>query len=232
MIFDLEKRVLITKDSLEPSALNDVSSNNSPAVKIKEASPPLSLAEGSNFITAEDENKLQYSNGEKWEPQQLSPRHREMMRRIIEGATYIEIAESMGVSSQSIMLVANSEIFKTELNKLEAEKDFQVIRRAEELSNEALDLLKLKMRKAKSEALQASCADKILGIAGYSKIEKKQLQVISGEDVIRELNRRNRERESERINSTQFGTNGTSRETSRKISSGREIEIPAVAVNE
>lgn len=140
-------------------------------------------------LSAEDENKP----AGQWAPKELRPRHREMMRRILEGATYVEIAEEMGLSTQSVMLVCSSAIFKEELRILDSELNLNVIRRAEELSNEALDKLKVLMRKAKSESLQASCAERVLGIAGYSKIEKKQVQVISGEDVIRELNRRRRE---------------------------------------
>lgn len=141
------------------------------------------------ILSADDETK---PTG-KWAPKQLSPRHREMMRRILEGATYIEIASEMGISTQSVMLVCSSAIFKEELMKLESELNLDVIRRAEELSNEALDKLKFLMRRARSESLQANCAEKVLGIAGYSKIEKKQVAIVSGEDVIRELNRRRRE---------------------------------------
>jgi hypothetical protein len=131
----------------------------------------------------------------KFTPSTLTPRHREIMRRVLEGATYVEIAESMGLSTQAVSLIASSSMFKEELAKLEAARDLGVIQRAEELSHEALDKLKFLMRRARSEMLQASCAEKVLGIAGYSKIEKKQLQVVSGEDVIRELNRQRRELE-------------------------------------
>ena len=136
----------------------------------------------------------------RWEPLALRPRHREIMRRLLEGASYVEIAEDMGITPQSIMLVATSRMFREELAKLEAELDYKVQQRAEDLSNEALDKLKVLMRKAKSQALQISCADKILGIAGYSKIERKIVGVVSGEDVIKELNRRKREQV--------LGTNG------------------------
>jgi hypothetical protein len=146
--------------------------------------------------SADDETK---SNG-KWAPKELRPRHREMMRRILEGATQVEIAEEMGLSTQAVMLVCSSAMFKEELRLLEEELNLNVIQRAEDLSNEALDKLKMLMRKARSEALQASCAERVLGIAGYSKIEKKQVQVISGADVIRELNRKRREAAEQRTN--------------------------------
>lgn len=165
-----------------------------PTNPLAESPKPIEFNDLLNDITlpllkAEDETKPA-----KWEgPIELKPRHREMMRRVLEGATYIEIAEAMGISPQSVMLVCSSAIFKEELSKLDSQLNLNVIRRAEEMSNEAIDKLKVMMRRSRSEALQVSCAEKILGIAGYSKIEKKQVAVISGEDVIRELNRRRRE---------------------------------------
>jgi inhibitor of KinA sporulation pathway (predicted exonuclease) len=93
----------------------------------------------------------------------------------------------------SIGLIARTAIFKSEMARLESEADFQVIKRAEALSNEAIDTLKVLMRKAKAESLRKSCADSILDRAGYGKVEKKAIVSVSGEDVIRELNRRRRE---------------------------------------
>lgn len=141
------------------------------------------------LMKAEDETK---PNG-KWEPQKLNGRHREIMRQILEGSSYGEVAASVGMSTQAVMLVANSAIFKEELSKLESSQDWNVIRRAESLSNEALSQLRDIMRQSRSEMRRESAADKILGMAGYSKIEKKAIAVVSGEDVIRELNKRRRE---------------------------------------
>ena len=139
------------------------------------------------------ENRSSTGSGPDWEPLKLMPRHREIMRRLLEGATYIEIAEQMGMHPVSIGLIARTAIFQSEMAKLESQADFQVIKRAEALSNEALDTLKVLMRKAKSQSLQKSCADSILDRAGYGKVEKKAIVAVSGEDVIRELNRRRRE---------------------------------------
>lgn len=129
----------------------------------------------------------------KWEPQKLNPRHREIMRRLIEGASYKAIAEQMGVSAQAIMLIANSKLFKEEMEKLEAAADFQVTRRADILSNEALDTLKVIMRYGKSELARKSAADSILDRAGYGKVEKKLVGIINGEEVIKALNKQRRE---------------------------------------
>jgi hypothetical protein len=142
-------------------------------------------------LSAEEQKALE-SNG-KWEPSVLRPRHREILRRILEGATYVEIAEAMGIHKQTVMLVATSPLFRAELTKLESEADFNIVQRAESMSNEALDKLKTLMRSARSEFLQKAAAERILDTAGYSKIERRIVGVVSGEDVIRELNKRRRE---------------------------------------
>lgn len=145
--------------------------------------------------TAEQENKENKlpENG-RWEASVLTPRHREIMRRILEGATQVEIAEAMGIHKQTVNLVVTSPLFKAELAKLEAEADFHVVQRADSMSNEALDKLKTLMRTARSEFIQRQCAERILDTAGYSKVERKIIGVVSGEDVIREMNKRRREK--------------------------------------
>jgi len=139
-------------------------------------------------LTAEDERSS--DSPPRWEVSELNARHREIMRRIIEGATYIEIAEAMGIHKQTVMLVCTSPMFREELGKLESQLDVSVIKRADDLSNEALDTLKMMMRRGKSEALKVRAAREILDTAGYSKVEKKLIGVVRGEDVIRELNKR------------------------------------------
>ena len=148
-------------------------------------------------LTAEEEvaqhqHQNQHRNG-RWEVTTLNPRHREIMRRILEGATYHDIAMEMGLHPQTIMLVATSKLFREELTKLEDGLNVDVIKRAEDMSNEALDVIKTLMRNARSEALKKSCADRILDTAGYSKVEKKIIGIVDGEAVIRELNKRRRE---------------------------------------
>ena len=129
----------------------------------------------------------------KWEPKQLNARHREIMRRLLEGANYVTIAEEMGIHVQTVMLVSTSKMFVGELAKMEAEADFTVIKRAENLSHEALDTLKNIMRFGKSDLARKASADSILDRAGYSKVEKKLIGIVNGEDVIMELNRQRRE---------------------------------------
>jgi hypothetical protein len=142
-----------------------------------------------NGQTAEQERKPT-----KWEPQKLNPRHREIMRRILEGASYTDIAASMGIHKQTVMLVVTSPMFQGELEKLEKDLDYNVIQRAEDLSNEALDKIKELMRNARTQQLQFNAACRMLDTGGYSKIEKKIVGIVSGEDVIRELNKRRREK--------------------------------------
>ena len=130
---------------------------------------------------------------QKWEPQKLNARHREIMRRLLEGANYVTIAEEMGIHVQTVMLVSTSKMFVSELSKMESEADFTVIKRAENLSHEALDTLKNIMRFGKSDLARKSSADSILDRAGYAKVEKKLIGIVNGEDVIMELNRQRRE---------------------------------------
>lgn len=162
-------------------------------------------------IPAEAELTLANTAPVKWEPKQLNPRHREIMRRLLQGASYRIIAEEMGIHVQTIMLVATSKLFISELSKLEAEADFSVIKTAEALSLEALDTLKNIMRFGKSELARKSSADSILDRAGYSKVEKKLIGIVNGEDVIMELNRQRRE--------AILGSNGNSRARATSVTS-------------
>ena len=133
----------------------------------------------------------------RWEVSKIMPRHREIMRRVMEGATYVQIAQAMGLHVQSVMLICTSPLFRGELEKLEESANFSVVKRAEELSNEALDTLKTLMRNARSEAIRKTSADSILDRAGYVKIEKRIVGIIGGEEVIRELGRRRRSQAAE-----------------------------------
>lgn len=130
---------------------------------------------------------------QKWEPDILRPRHREILRRVLEGATYQDIADAMGIHKQTVMLVATSKLFREELAKLEHQLDQNIVQRADNMANEALDKIKTLMRSARSEFLQKACAERILDTAGYSKVERRIVGIVTGEDVIRELNKRKRE---------------------------------------
>jgi DNA-binding NarL/FixJ family response regulator len=132
--------------------------------------------------------------GQRWEPTKLNSRHREIMRRILEGSSYAEIAAQMGLHAHTVTIIATSQMFREELAKLEQNADFEVIKRAETLSNEALDVLKVNMRSAQKAADRNKAAIEILGIGGYSKIEKKVVGVVNGEEVIKKLNEIRRQR--------------------------------------
>ena len=145
-------------------------------------------------LTAEGSFELPQPKHLQWEPKSLNPRHREIMRRLLEGASNLEIAQEMSISSQVIVLLRASKLFQGELEKMESAADFNVIKRAETLSNEALDVLKVTMRQGKTEALKLRAADSILDRAGYGKIEKRVVGIVDGEAVIKEINRLRRER--------------------------------------
>ncbi len=123
----------------------------------------------------------------------LNGKHREVMRRLGEGATQMQIAEQMGVSLDALSLICNSPLFRDELDKVLEKKAYVVADRLEDLANEALDNIKGLMRNARSEMVKKGAAESILDRAGYSRLEKKQLFVTTGEDVIKELNRKRAE---------------------------------------
>lgn len=157
--------------------------------------------------------------GSRWEPKQLNARHREIMRRVLEGSSYVSIAQAMGLTTQSILLVATSQIFRAELAKMEATADFDVVKRAESLSNEALDTLKVVMRNSNSETRRMQAADSLLDRAGYGKIEKRLIGVVDGEAVIRALNRQRREDFDKQQNQTAIDISPTATSEGVVISS-------------
>lgn len=166
-----------------------------PSNHTQDIPPPLKSAEQENV------EKYQPPEG-RWEPDVLRPRHREILRRVLEGSTYQDIADAMGIHKQTVMLVATSKLFRSELAKLEERLDFNIVQRADSMANEALDKIKTLMRSARSEFLQKACAERILDTAGYSKVERKIVGIVTGEDVIRELNKRKRESAPSNIEGT------------------------------
>jgi hypothetical protein len=154
------------------------------------AAPQPARNPGGAPLTADEQKN---PTPQKWEVDVMRPRHREILRRVLEGATYIEIADQMGIHRQTVMLIATSPMFQSELAKLEQERDYAVIQRADSMAHEALDTIKVAMRGARSEFLRVKSAKDMLDIAGYSKIERKIVGIVTGEDVIRELNKKRRE---------------------------------------
>ena len=79
--------------------------------------------------------------------QSLNGKHREVMRRLGEGATQMQIAEQMGVSLDALSLICNSPLFRDELDKVLEKKAYEVADRLEDLANEALGNIKNLMPK-------------------------------------------------------------------------------------
>ena len=123
----------------------------------------------------------------------ISPRHREIMRRVVEGARHTDIAAHMGMEPESISLIVNSPLVRAEIDKMMEERDEAVTSRLDNLSGEATDRIKNLMRNANSQMLQARMAESILDRAGYGKVDKKIVAVVGGDEVIKSLNRRRAE---------------------------------------
>jgi hypothetical protein len=192
MEIDLDPRTgLMTDDTTDPFHPNNLPVREE--FNLDEAilsAPQPARNPGGQPLTAEEQKNPPPL---KWEVDVLRPRHREILRRVLEGATYIEIADQMGIHRQTVMLIATSPMFQAELAKLEQQRDYAVIQRADSMAHEALDTIKVAMRSARSEFLRVKSAKDMLDIAGYSKIERKIVGIVTGEDVIRELNKKRRE---------------------------------------
>ena len=173
-----------TRDESSPSPTKPIGSGDPLTGHLEELLPDLPQA----GATAEQ----QIAKEKAHEIKSLSSRHREIMRRVLEGANYFTIAEEMNLSHTTISIVANSRLFKEELLKMEAARDDRIIQRADVLAGEALDTLKNQMRAARSESIRNRAANDILDRAGYSKIEKKLVGIVNAEDVIKELNKERR----------------------------------------
>lgn len=133
------------------------------------------------------------SKASQWALHALNGRHKDIMRRLIEGANLVDVAKHMGVSLDALTIIVNSPLFRAELKKQLEQASREVSARLENLAGEALDYIRQMMRETASEMTRRSCADSILDRAGYGRTEKKQLFVIGGEEVIKELNRRRAE---------------------------------------
>jgi hypothetical protein len=185
-------------DSLGPIVASDPFSPQNMPVRepakelddlVKGAAEPVRNPDGTP-LTAEQQGAAPPG---RWELNVMRPRHREILRRVLEGATYVEIADQMGIHKQTVMLIATSPMFREELAKLESQLDYNIVQRADGLANEALDVIKTAMRSSRSEFLRVKSAREILDTAGYSKIDRKIVGIVTGEDVIRELNKKRRE---------------------------------------
>ena len=120
----------------------------------------------------------------------LTPRHTEIMERLLERQSLQQIADQMGISLPYLRVIIKSPLFRGELKRRRDTRDRGILERMEALSKESLDVLRYLMRNGLSEDTKFKCSIAILDRAGYSKLEKKVQIVADAEAVIRELNKR------------------------------------------
>ena len=120
----------------------------------------------------------------------LTPRHSEIMERLLERQALAAIGEQMGIAVPYLRVIIQSPLFRAELRRRRETRDRGILDRMEALSKESLDVLRYLMRNGLSEDTKFKCSIAILDRAGYSKLEKKVQIVADAETVIRELNRR------------------------------------------
>jgi len=120
----------------------------------------------------------------KQEPDQLSSRHRALMRSLIAGIPLIDAARTLGYSIQRASVISNSELFKKEKARMEKEVEstfidsegskVQTDKVRARLKDEALPSLNkvIELRDKGSEKVQQTSAFDILDRAGYKSPEK------------------------------------------------------------
>ena len=120
----------------------------------------------------------------------VGARHQEIMKRALEGQSSAAIAEAMSMNHSTVRVIRSSPLFKKELQKRRDTQVRSILDRVEDLTLEALDVLKDYMRqKGNYERQRLAAALEILDRAGYVKIQKQITVGINAEDVIKAIAR-------------------------------------------
>lgn len=114
----------------------------------------------------------------------LSPRHKEIMRRMLLGQKQIDIAREMGMNQPSVSVIVNSTRFRQALAAMEGsieqlfvegivdkELNDPVRRRLHEVKEDAINEMVSLMQTAESETVRRASAADILDRAGYKPRE-------------------------------------------------------------
>lgn len=124
------------------------------------------------------------------EIEELSARNQEIMKRLLEGQNSRQISEALQLQPSTIRMITTSPMFKRELQKRRETEIRGIATRLEDLTPEAVDVLKDYMRqKGNYERQRLAAALEILDRAGYVKIQKQITVGINAEDVIKALAR-------------------------------------------
>lgn len=127
-----------------------------------------------------------------WEPERLSPRHKNILALIASGMKNREISRMEGMPDESrISVIKNSPAGKAYLQRLSAEMVQGITENTQELiashSREAVQTVVQLMRAAASENVRLSASKDLLDRGGHKPVERQEhVHVeVDGEDVDR-----------------------------------------------
>jgi len=111
----------------------------------------------------------------------ILPRHRELMRKLVEGATLQNAAADLGYSVSRASIIANSPLFQDEMRKMETEADERVVAsmaeskiKLKECAEKAVEVLKAELESDKSN-IRVQAAKEVLDRVGLVKEDKLRL---------------------------------------------------------
>lgn len=110
----------------------------------------------------------------------IRPRHKEIARRLVLGQTQTEICRDLNMSTSRMSIICNSPLFKILVSKLEEERNQDTVdvgKQLREIAPNALEIVERTMYNGATESLKLKAAESILDRAGFSTINKAQIEV-------------------------------------------------------
>lgn len=138
-------------------------------------------------------------DGRKYQIQKLWDVHQEIIRYLLLGWGYKEIADKLGVTSVMVSYTANSELVKRRLEMMRGARDAEVLDLSIEIKRfapEAFETLQTLMRTSDSAKIKMAIAMDALDRAGYAPpkvIEGKFMHAHFTSEEIEEMKKRAKE---------------------------------------
>jgi predicted transcriptional regulator len=137
---------------------------------------------------------------QRFEPKSLQPRHRNIMRLQLANFNKKEIAEMVGLSEAAVGYITNSDIYKSELSKLEQEINTKLVDEALDVRKEIsalskkaiLELKAILYNESANPKLKADVAFDILDRDGFAAPEERRV-TIEWTDAVKKAHARRKE---------------------------------------
>lgn len=120
--------------------------------------------------------------------ERFTDQEKEVMQRLLEGQQAESIMRDLGLEKRQYDSIVTAPTFSYEFTYLSKHRDRKLDKRLENLSQEALDVVRYVMRNATSEAYRLRAALEILDRSGHVKVEKRLQINADAEAIIKHLN--------------------------------------------